>query len=107
MRRVAEKGKVLARKLAALVGVQDHVRGRGFMLGLVLTDALAKGAVAAGYERGVILNAPQKDVLPAGATAGAHRCGDPARRRACRRLPARRRRRSRLKPDTSPVPRLL
>ncbi len=62
VRRVAEKGKVLARKLAALDHV-DHVRGRGFMLGLVLTDALAKGAVAAGYERGVILNAPQKDVL--------------------------------------------
>ncbi|MEJ6020604.1 acetylornithine transaminase [Corynebacterium sp. H113] len=60
--RVAEKGKVLARKLAALEHV-DHVRGRGFMLGLVLDGPLARGAVAAGYEHGVILNAPQADVL--------------------------------------------
>ncbi|ALA67526.1 acetylornithine transaminase [Corynebacterium lactis] len=60
--RVAEKGKVLARKLASLKHV-DHVRGRGFMLGLVLTDNLAKAAVDAGYERGVILNAPQPNVI--------------------------------------------
>lgn len=60
--RVAEKGKVLARRLAALDQV-DHVRGRGFMLGLVLSDDLAKAAVDAGYERGVILNAPQPNVL--------------------------------------------
>lgn len=60
--RVTEKGKVLARKLASLNHV-DHVRGRGFMLGLVLCENLAKEAVNAGYERGVILNAPQANVL--------------------------------------------
>src|SRR5699024_11656843 len=40
--RVAEKGRVMARKLASLDNV-DHVRGRGFMLGLVLDGPLAKG----------------------------------------------------------------
>lgn len=60
--RVTEKGKVLARKLASLSHV-DHVRGRGFMLGVVLNENLAKEAVNAGYERGVILNAPQANVL--------------------------------------------
>ncbi|MDO5029515.1 MAG: acetylornithine transaminase [Corynebacterium sp.] len=60
--RVTEKGKVLARKLASLSHV-DHVRGRGFMLGVVLNENLAKEAVSAGYERGVILNAPQANVL--------------------------------------------
>lgn len=60
--RVAEKGKVLARKLASQSHI-DHVRGRGFMLGLVLDQPLAKEAVAAGYERGVIMNAPQPNVL--------------------------------------------
>lgn len=59
---VAEKGRVLARKLAALESV-DHVRGRGFMLGLVLDAPLAKGAVDAGYRNGVILNAPQANVI--------------------------------------------
>ena len=33
------------------------------MLGLVLRENLAKEAVNAGYERGVILNAPQANVL--------------------------------------------
>ncbi len=60
--RVLEKGKVLARRLAALEQV-DHVRGRGFMLGLVLTDDYAKAAVDAGYRHGVILNAPQPNVV--------------------------------------------
>ncbi|MDO4609256.1 acetylornithine transaminase [Corynebacterium sp.] len=60
--RVARAGKVLARKLAALDHV-DHVRGRGFMLGVVLDAPLAKGAVDAGYRNGVILNAPQPNVI--------------------------------------------
>ena len=60
--RVAEKGRVMARKLASLDNV-DHVRGRGFMLGLVLAGPLAKGAVDAGYRNGVILNAPQPNVI--------------------------------------------
>lgn len=60
--RVAEKGRVMARKLASLDNV-DHVRGRGFMLGLVLDGSLAKGAVDAGYRNGVILNAPQPNVI--------------------------------------------
>ena len=60
--RVAEKGRVMARKLASLDNV-DHVRGRGFMLGLVLDGPLAKGAVDASYRNGVILNAPQPNVI--------------------------------------------
>lgn len=60
--RVAEKGRIMARKLAALDGV-DHVRGRGYMLGLVLDAPVAKGAVDAGYRNGVILNAPQPNVI--------------------------------------------
>ncbi|WP_448852521.1 acetylornithine transaminase [Corynebacterium sp. 335C] len=60
--RVARVGKVFARKLAALDHV-DHVRGRGFMLGLVLDAPIAKGAVDAGYRNGVILNAPQPSVI--------------------------------------------
>ncbi|APT90854.1 acetylornithine aminotransferase [Corynebacterium sphenisci DSM 44792] len=60
--RVARMGRVLARKVAALDHV-DHVRGRGFMLGVVLDGPLAKGAVDAGYDRGIILNAPQANVL--------------------------------------------
>ena len=60
--RVAEKGRIMARKLAALDGV-DHVRGRGYMLGLVLDGPLAKGTVDAGYRNGVILNAPQPNVI--------------------------------------------
>ncbi len=60
--RVTEKGRIMARKLASLDGV-DHVRGRGYMLGLVLDGPLAKGAVDAGYRNGVILNAPQPNVI--------------------------------------------
>ena len=60
--RVAEKGRFMARRLASL-DLVDHVRGRGFMLGLVLDGPLAKGAVDAGYRHGVILNAPQPNVL--------------------------------------------
>lgn len=62
VKRVSTVGKVFARKLAALDHV-DHVRGRGYMLGLVLDEPLAKGAVDAGYRRGVILNAPQPNVI--------------------------------------------
>ncbi|WP_027020603.1 acetylornithine transaminase [Corynebacterium sputi] len=62
VKRVRTVGKVFARKLAALDHV-DHVRGRGYMLGLVLDEQLAKGAVDAGYRRGVILNAPQPNVI--------------------------------------------
>ncbi|MBV7296119.1 acetylornithine transaminase [Corynebacterium sp. TAE3-ERU12] len=60
--RVSYMGRVFARKLAAQKHI-DHVRGRGFMLGAVLDGPLAKGAVDAGYERGIILNAPQANVL--------------------------------------------
>ena len=52
----------MARRLASL-DLVDHVRGRGFMLGLVLDGPLAKGAVDAGYRNGVILNAPQPNVI--------------------------------------------
>ncbi|WJY67981.1 acetylornithine transaminase [Corynebacterium auris] len=59
---VARKGEEFARQLRALDGV-EQVRGRGLMLGVVLGKPVAKKAVAAGLEHGVILNAPSDTVL--------------------------------------------
>src|SRR5699024_4846332 len=41
----------------------DHVRGRGLLLGIVLTRPLAKPAVEAARDRGYLINAPRPDVL--------------------------------------------
>lgn len=59
---VKEKGEGLARDVDKLAGV-DHVRGRGLMLGVVLTQPVAKDAVRVGLKHGVILNAPTDDVI--------------------------------------------
>lgn len=59
---VREKGASLAARLAELPQV-DHVRGRGLMLGVVLTAPVAKQAVEQGIDRGIILNAPQPTVI--------------------------------------------
>ncbi|PRQ11185.1 acetylornithine transaminase [Corynebacterium sp. 13CS0277] len=56
------KGQRLAAGVSALPGV-DHVRGRGLMLGVVLERPIAKQIVAAGYDAGIILNAPNERVL--------------------------------------------
>lgn len=59
---VKEKGERLAGAVEKLAGV-DHVRGRGLMLGVVLSAPVAKDAVRVGLEHGVILNAPTDDVI--------------------------------------------
>lgn len=59
---VARKGGQLAGKLRDVEGVAE-VRGRGLMLGVVLERELAKQAVAAGFDHGLILNAPAADVI--------------------------------------------
>lgn len=59
---VRRKGEKLAEGLAAIDGVRE-VRGRGLMLGAVLEQPVAKETVAAGLERGVIVNAPSASVL--------------------------------------------
>jgi acetylornithine/N-succinyldiaminopimelate aminotransferase len=41
----------------------DHVRGRGLLWGLVLTDARAKGVDLAAREAGFLVNAPAPDVI--------------------------------------------
>lgn len=59
---VKRKGSDFAAQLAKIEQV-DHVRGRGLMLGAVLTGEWAKQAVAKGPEYGLILNAPSASVL--------------------------------------------
>lgn len=59
---VKDKGEKLSRLAGELEQV-DHVRGRGLMLGLVLSQPLAKQAVARAAEFGLILNAPNESVL--------------------------------------------
>ncbi|MCU0266921.1 MAG: aminotransferase class III-fold pyridoxal phosphate-dependent enzyme, partial [Actinomycetia bacterium] len=41
----------------------DHVRGRGLLLGVVLTEPVARAAEAALRDRGVLVNAVAADVL--------------------------------------------
>lgn len=59
---VKARGALLSQKLSALDGVQG-VRGRGLMLGVALDRDVAKEAVAEGLGYGLILNAPQKNVI--------------------------------------------
>lgn len=59
---VTHKGDYLRQKLENLPNV-DHVRGRGLMLGVVLNAPMAKQAVRGGLEKGLILNAPNENVL--------------------------------------------
>lgn len=59
---VAAKGERFAAALRELDHVVD-VRGRGLMLGIVLSRDIAKDAVKAGYQHGVILNAPAANVI--------------------------------------------
>lgn len=59
---VKEKGEGLARAVDKLACV-DHVRGRGLMLGVVLSEPVAKDAVRVGLKHGVILNAPTDSVI--------------------------------------------
>ena len=62
MEEVTAKGEHLQAKLNELSTVAS-TRGRGLMVGAVLAGDWAKQAVAKGPEYGLILNAPQKDVI--------------------------------------------
>ncbi|MBK4137309.1 acetylornithine transaminase [Corynebacterium macginleyi] len=62
LREVSTKGEYLARELNNIPGVRQ-VRGRGLMLGVVLSAPVARQAVMGGFELGIILNAPSENVL--------------------------------------------
>ncbi len=59
---VTRKGIYFADKLTAIPGV-ELVRGRGLMLGVVLSEPVAKEAVTQGFDHGLILNAPADNVI--------------------------------------------
>lgn len=59
---VRRKGQVLSDATLAIPGVKE-VRGRGLMLGVVLEQPVAKRVVTLGLEQGVILNAPEDNVI--------------------------------------------
>lgn len=62
LQHVREIGAYLRGQLQQISGVSE-VRGTGLMLGVVLESANAKEVVAAGLERGLILNAPSDKVV--------------------------------------------
>ncbi|MDO4909725.1 MAG: acetylornithine transaminase [Corynebacterium sp.] len=59
---VKRKGEYFASELEKLDGVES-VRGRGLMLGVVLTKPVAKDIVKEGLDAGLVLNAPDESVL--------------------------------------------
>lgn len=59
---VTRRGELLAELLRSVNGVQE-VRGAGLMRGVVLKQPIAFGVVAAGLERGLVLNATSDSVL--------------------------------------------
>ncbi|WP_297849794.1 acetylornithine transaminase [uncultured Corynebacterium sp.] len=59
---VKTKGETVKAAVEKLAGV-DYVRGRGLMLGVVLTEPVAKEAVRIGLKHGVILNAPTEKII--------------------------------------------
>ena len=59
---VKAKGETVKAAVEKLAGV-DYVRGRGLMLGVVLTEPVAKEAVRIGLKHGVILNAPSEKII--------------------------------------------
>lgn len=59
---VKAKGETVKAAVEKLAGV-DYVRGRGLMLGVVLTEPVAKEAVRIGLKHGVILNAPTEKII--------------------------------------------
>ena len=59
---VTRKGELLRQELLKLPEVKS-VRGRGLMLGVVLREPVAKQAVAEAPNYGILMNAPQPDVV--------------------------------------------
>lgn len=63
---VAAMSALLVERLTELAGasqIVDHVRGRGLLLGVQLTEEVAREVVAVCFERGLILNAVAPDVV--------------------------------------------
>ena len=59
---VTRKGELLRQELLKLPQIES-VRGRGLMLGVVLREPVAKQAVAEAPNYGILMNAPQPDVV--------------------------------------------
>lgn len=62
MKKVASAGEYLKSSLERIPGVTE-VRGRGLLLGIVLDSNIATAVVAKARTRGLLINAPDKDVL--------------------------------------------
>lgn len=62
LKKVVERGEFIKREVAELDGV-TLVRGEGLLLGIVLDEAIAASVVAAAKEEGLLLNAPDKNVI--------------------------------------------
>ena len=62
LKKVVERGEFIKREVAELDGV-TLVRGEGLLLGIVLDEAIAATVVAAAKEEGLLLNAPDKNVI--------------------------------------------
>ena len=59
---VRAKGEKFSDALEKL-HIVDHVRGSGLLLGVVLSQPVAKQAVAEALKQGLIINAPSDDVV--------------------------------------------
>jgi len=62
LKKVVERGEYIKLEISSLDGVQA-VRGEGLLLGIVLTEAIASNVVLAAYKAGLLLNAPDKNVI--------------------------------------------
>ncbi len=62
LEKVSDHGEYLKEELAKISGVTE-VRGRGLLLGIVLESNLAPSIVAKAQENGLLLNAPNKNVI--------------------------------------------
>ena len=62
MKKVATAGEYLQSSLAKIPGVTE-VRGRGLLLGIVLDSNIATSVVSKARARGLLLNAPDKNVI--------------------------------------------
>jgi acetylornithine aminotransferase len=62
MKKVATAGEYLKSSLAKIPGVTE-VRGRGLLLGIVLDSNIATSVVSKARVRGLLINAPDKNVI--------------------------------------------
>lgn len=62
LHKVVERGEYIKREVAKLDGVSS-VRGEGLLIGIVLDNAISASVVSAAREEGLLLNAPDKNVI--------------------------------------------